>query len=136
MVHTREIMSKEHSDERDTIIFGEPQHWGTQQIRYYSQLSLNSLKALQDKSLLNLSERQNNSPTIEQFVKFMEKYPCVKAHGYVVTRFRADTGVTIEGLITPSESATRELKNAFKTFCKGADELSENYKGNLRSWWD
>lgn len=39
-------------------------------------------------------------------------------------------------MITPSESATRELKNAFKTFCKDADELSENHEGNLRSWWD
>ena len=136
MVHTREIMSKEQSDERDMIIFDETQSWDAQQIRYYNQLGLDSLRALQGKSLLNLSERQNNSPTIEQFVKFMEKYPCVKAHGYVVTRFRADTGVTIEGLVTPSGSATRELKNAFKTFCKGADELSENYKGNLRSWWD
>lgn len=110
---------------RENVYFG-----GT---RHFEGLTLVQLTELIELEFCDPTGRQNNSPTAEQFCKFMEKFPFLRAHGYVVHRSRDDYRMTIEGLHfdgTPS----REHTTAFRKFCKGADNLP--YCNGLYSWWD
>ncbi len=64
----------------------------------------------------------------------MEKYPVAKAHGYVVSPYRDDYRVTIEGLSVDRADVTPEVRNAFLDFSENADQLDTD--GDLNSWWD
>jgi len=44
-------------------------------------LSVGVLEILIAEGFIDLDENQNNSPTTEEFLEFMKKYPDVKAHG-------------------------------------------------------
>lgn len=66
--------------------------------RDFSEIPLNMLKQLTKRNYLKLKERQNESPTTEEFMSFMKKWPGVRAHGYAISRLRPDARVTIEGL--------------------------------------
>jgi hypothetical protein len=96
---------------------------------YVSIITLDELNVLNDLGLLDLEQSQNDSPTIGEFMEFMEAHDNVEAHGYVITN-REDARLSIEGLRLPDETDKQTIIE-FLLFCKNADELSEYY-----SWWD
>ena len=50
----------------------------------YSGIGVNEIIHLIDLGICNAEGRQNDSPSIQQFVKFMKKNPRFRVNGYVV----------------------------------------------------
>lgn len=121
---------------RDSIIgkdnFEVDGYWGG--IRHFKNLTLAQLTELIELEFCDPAHRQNDSPTIEQFCKFMERFPFLYAHGYAVHRDREDYRVAIEGLSFKGK-VSRGQVIAFRKFCKGADNLTAN-NNELHAWWD
>lgn len=101
---------------------------------HFEGVDVKALKTLMKKRLLEPENTQNDSPTNEQFIKFMEKHPEVTAHGYMVGSRRSDARISIEGLSYKGKVSDK-LALAFTKFCRQADEL-EVEKNYLYSWWD
>lgn len=102
-------------------------------------VDLNTVKLLIQSGFVELEEAQNDSPTTQQFLNFMEKYPDVKAHGYAVSHKRDDYRITLEGLMCElseiQPERREEIREAFRKFCRKADNLL--FLGvSLYSWWD
>lgn len=97
------IMSMEQANEREQMIFHENYdeqnyHGG---IRYFEKLDLATAASLLQKGYLSVDERQNNSPTVGEILEFCTTHELAKdwmLHGYAVSRNRADTRVSIEGI--------------------------------------
>jgi len=102
-------------------------------IASYSDLSLEGLKWLIENDFVDLEEQQNDSPSIAEFLSFMEEYPIFFAHGYVVDGSRPDYRVSIEGLSGHTNNMNEML--AFSKFNKKATEFDCDL-GYQRSWWD
>lgn len=98
-------------------------------IRLFSKLPYEVLSQLVQEGFADQKERQNDSPSISEFLEFMLTYPEYEAHGYAVDQSRLDYRITIEGLIAKEPNA--KAVKAFRKFCKNADELTDK-----RSWWD
>ncbi len=103
-------------------------------IRHFEGLTLAQLTELIELEFCNPTGRQNDSPTAEQFCKFMKKFPFLCAHGYTIHQFRDDYRMTIEGLHFKGK-VSREQIDAFKEFCTSADDCSTR-NDMLYSWWD
>jgi hypothetical protein len=103
-------------------------------IKSFGLIELDILEILFRERFIDPSDRQNESPTMQEFLGFMRKHPAAVAHGYAVSPNRDDYRVTIEGLRVPAKDVTWELEEAFAEFCGNADELVTN--GELYSWWD
>lgn len=101
----------------------------------FSGLTIETLEELIKNNFVNLDDKQNEAPTIQEFYEFMKKYPCVKAHGYAVDRGRSDYRVSIEGLDHAGNDISKELQLDFIKLCRKADELTCTEK-RLYSWWD
>lgn len=103
-------------------------------IKSFGYIEVDILEILFRERFINPSGRQNESPTMQEFLDFMRKHSAAVAHGYAVSPHRGDYRITIEGLRVPMNDATWELEQAFVEFCQSADELMTN--GELYSWWD
>lgn len=91
------------------------------------------LLQLKDNRFLALNEKQNEAPTIKEFLAFMRKHPGLyTAHGYAVRVSRMDYRVSIEGVQAVRELTKEELVD-FVDFARHADEF-EPRKGFC--WWD
>lgn len=120
---------------RDEYIFGDAdksKYLGG--VRHYENLDIGKLRWLKMNNFLHTQERQNEAPSIAEFMEFMEKYPQVKAHGYVVSIDRDDYRVSIEGLMM-NGIVRPELQKDFVKLCHGADEFRLE-DCHLFSWWD
>lgn len=115
----------------DNIVEGESWLGGC---RHFDELDLSQLKELVENQFIDLEDAQNCSPTVGDFLEFMEKYPKVLAHGYAVSYNRDDYRVSLEGLSYKGR-VTKELLKDFVYLCRHADEF--NIEDNtLYSWWD
>lgn len=113
-------------------------------LRYFKNLDLDTLKKLIDLNFIDLNGRQNLSPSVKQFLEFMEENPQTKAHGYSVSNKREDYRVTLEGVTIYKtsvkgedivENISEELMNEFDTRFENADTLIIS-KDLLYCWWD
>lgn len=125
-------MNKDHKT-RDTIIYGKP-ITTKYDIKNYKNLTLDQLRQLVALNFIELDECQNSSPSVSEFLEFIQKFPQVTAHGYVVSPERNDYRVSIEGLEYKGP-ITVQLAIDFTNLCREADEftLTEN---KLSSWYD
>jgi len=93
------------------------------------------IELLIKKGYLKKSETQNESPTSEQFLRFMKRWRQynILAHGYEVSKERDDCRITIEGLEFRHriDEDDEHFYDEWHNFNHGADELNANY-----SWWD
>lgn len=85
-------------------------------------VNVNTLKELVKKGYLDPEDKQNDAPTAGEFIKFMEKYPEFKAHGYIIDNEREDRRITIEGVSGYPQS--EEAKEAFEEMFLNADEFN------------
>ena len=99
-----------------------------------TNLRLDTLEALVKAGFLDPEDAQNASPTADEFMGFMEQYPAITAHGYVIGADREDARVTIEGIACDAEAVTADMRDAFIEFARSADEFQ--YKTDLYAWWD
>lgn len=106
-------------------------------IKSFEGLDVERLERLLAEGLATPDGKQNEAPTIAEFLEFMRSEPRTRAHGYVVSPRRADCRVSIEGLeikLKPGEEA-KDLRHRFVVFCRTADELCDT-GDKLYSWWD
>jgi hypothetical protein len=119
---------------RDIILGIENQKYLGGIARFIS-LTVEKLEELIKRNFLNLDDKQNEAPTIQEFYELMKKYPCVKAHGYAVDKERSDYRISIEGLHHVGNDISKELQLDFMKLCRKADDLTCTDK-KLYSWWD
>lgn len=107
---------------RDKMIFGEfnpnEYHGG---VRYFESLSLDTLKTLLEKNFIEPDESQNGSPTTEQILNFLERYPDYTAHGYTVNPERGDYRITLEGVFKGDGANSPQELQDFTQLFKNAD---------------
>lgn len=118
---------------RDTIIFGEyaPEKYGGG-IRYFDGMTITTLKELIDKGFCNPEEEQNCSPTVEQFIDFMEANDGYVVNGYVVSDNRPDYRVSVTAIEKQKPIETKEELETFVYFARYADDFDvAGY-----AWWD
>lgn len=93
----------------------------------YKFLSFEGVKKLVENKYLNLTERQNYSPMVKSWIKFIETNNLqdkVFFHGYIVENNRSDRRISIEGIQANANTkfSEDELKSIVD-FCYGADTL-------------
>lgn len=138
MSEVEEELSKDYK-KRDQIIFRREIAWGDSKETLggtlrFEELTLEQLEELRDKRFLELSDAQNESPTIDQFLIFMQEHPGVMAHGYAVSPTRSDYRVSIEGLVFEGECTTN-WQLAFLKLCRRADDITIT-SDRLYCWFD
>ena len=116
---------------RNQIIHGKPV---AKDAERFTGLSVEKLAQLVHESFIELDERQNESPTVQEFGRFMVQHPEFTCHGYTIVKERDDYRVSIEGLEYNGE-VTKEQLIAFTKFCKHADDFIVE-DDNLYAWWD
>ena len=133
-IKTLKTLTKDEINQRDMLIFGcnSPRYAGG--IARFENMSCEVLEKLLELEFADPKETQNNSPTIKQFLTFMQKYPKFKAIGYVVSPDRDDCRVTIEGL-KANENLTAEEIAAFAIKFHNADEFDVTLT-SARCWYD
>jgi hypothetical protein len=123
--------------ERDTIIFGSPKNWGDKHfsgIESFDGMNVETLKTLIEKGFVNPEECQNSSPSIRDFVEFMEKNPEFVVSGYVVSPNRNDYRTSVERIHFEGY-VSKQMIIDFIKFSNGADELDVE-ENHLSAWWD
>lgn len=85
-------------------------------------INVQTLKELVKKGYLDPEDKQNDAPTVGEFIKFMEKYPEFEAHGYIIDNKREDRRISIEGVSGCPQS--EEAKEAFEEMFLNADEFN------------
>lgn len=103
-------------------------------IEHFENVDADTLQKLVDKGYASTYDKQNNAPTLGEFLEFMKHYPEFKAHGYVVSNDRKDRRITVEGL--KGVATEKEAIWDFKDLCEDADEFECDENGNCFSWWD
>lgn len=124
--------------ERDTILFGsyEPIHY-CGGVRYFQNLTLETLNKLIKKDYIDLYECQNDSPTTEEFREYAQTNDNVVFGGYAVSPDREDYRITITTINQDLKDADEMLE--FVQNFRYADDFeveksSEGYSG--MAWWD
>ncbi|MCV3214498.1 hypothetical protein OGM63_13415 [Plectonema radiosum NIES-515] len=132
---------------RDEIVFGQRINWDEDfgGAERFQNLSLEQLEKLLEEGFANPQEKQNFSPTIEQFYEFGKN--CVaKGYnlvfiGYAISPDREDYRTSIEGIEVRVETELIEsridanLRDEFEKFAQSADETEINFSV-LYAWWD
>jgi hypothetical protein len=96
--------------------------------------TLDELTELDAIGALDLEERQNDSPSIGQFLEFFRAFEHngLSFIGYIIFPPRSDARISIEGFeCHPTDAQKQLLQNHFGR----ADEF-ECKKGYCRAWWD
>ena len=119
---------------RDTMIFGSfdrEKYMGG--VRKCNNLSCFTLEKLVAKDFADPKEAQNDSPTIQEFIKFMKTYKGYTAHGYVVIDTRDDYRVAVEGIDKGGDAESIEELKDFIKLCRWADSLDVD---TMYCWYD
>ena len=98
------------------------------------EITLEVLELLFQEKFINPQNRQNFSPSVQEFLTFMRKYPMVVAHGYATSPYCDYYRVALEGLMVEPEFVTAALRADFEQLCQNADVL--DLRSELYSWWD
>ena len=142
-MHVKQLYIKTYNNNmnyelRDSIIFSELVNWKKEcgGIKGFNDLSLEKIQKLIKAKMLNMRDRQNDSPTVMKLYKFIQKYPETTATGYVVCPDRSDTRVSFDGLMCedPVTLSNNQFKKDFNKF-KTADDFKLNNKIAL-CWYD
>ena len=118
---------------RDELIFGEfdrEKYMGG--LRNYRFMKVDLLKQLVEQGFADPETCQNDSPSIQEFIDFLEENEGYTVFGYVISDTRPDYRVSIEGLQKDEPTETKEEIKKFFEFANGASELDiDGY-----AWWD
>jgi len=100
----------------------------------FAEMDYDTLQWMVDNRFADPEERQNDSPSISEFLKFLKLLPNFRAIGYVVDKERSDYRLSVEG-ITGDNLAAIDIID-FVNFAREADEFEINLDGTCRAWWD
>ena len=79
-------------------VYGE-RKGGDYDVYRFDGVTAETLQKLVDLKFADPNEQQNEAPTIEQFLEFLNDNPDFTAHGYAVTIKRDDYRISIEGVV-------------------------------------
>jgi hypothetical protein len=91
----------------------------------------------------NLTQTQNDSPTVQKFLDLTDDYPNITYIGYIIKKPRDDFRVSIEGFVINDLTAPQALE-IFSKY-RNADECDywtnvntkdETRTYGIRAWWD
>jgi hypothetical protein len=105
----------------------------------FGMLAANRLKLLIDEQFINPSARHNDGPTAQEFLKFMERWPALRAGGYATHPERSDCRVSIDTLefdgfnFEVEDLAT--LRGEFLSFASKTKDVQSEFQ-YLRAFWD
>jgi len=102
-------------------------------VRHFVNLDANTLEKMIELGFADPGERQNESPTIGEFLAWLKENPSYKAHGYVVCVDRNDYRLSIEGV--DGHSKDLEEIQRFREMFQDADEF-DIYGDYQRAWYD
>lgn len=137
-------LTKEEADKRDQLIYGrilQPDEvfggLASFSIGLYAcgtPINVSIAEQLVENGWLDPEDRQNNSPSAGEFIKFCKQYPQVKLIGYTIVPERDDCRTSIEGLFCDHD-INQDLISAFSELYYDADEFEVNDE-TLYAWWD
>jgi len=123
---------------RDQMVLGKIIDWKKEKnggTEPFKDMSLELLNTLIEENFIDPKESQNYSPTTQEFLELMQKFPSLRAHGYVVSPERDDYRVAIEGV--DGENFSLDDMQVLLEALLHADSLDFSIKdGSIRSWWD
>lgn len=118
---------------RDEMIFGKydpDSYMGG--CRSFGNMSVDLLSKLVEMNFADPDDRQNDAPSIEEFIEFMNKWSGYVVHGYVISDKRSDYRVSVEAIEKIGEFKTKEEFEDFVSMFRYADEFDT--KGY--TWFD
>lgn len=118
---------------RDEIIFGEynPNTYSGG-VRYFYGMNLDTLNKLIELGFVDLDEAQNNSPTIDEFIEWMENHDGYIVNGYVVSDKREDYRLSIVSIKKTEKIEDKDELVEFIEAFRNADVFDiDGY-----AWWD
>lgn len=130
-------IDKSNISERDVMLEFYRTEKGFGGIYHFKGVPPKIIQHLADLRLLDLDDRQNDAPSIGEFVDFALSMPncSITFHGYAVSADREDCRVSIEGL--ELKDGGNHAMQDFILFNRHADEFEIDIRtGYARSWWD
>lgn len=131
--------------QRDSILFENSVVPYGNGIARFQSANLKKIEELISLDFLSPTERQNKSPTTQEFIKIAKeitkKYPKLAKqiyfHGYVLDKTREDYKTTLEGMGIErgAQDITPELKILLKTQFRDADAIQFD-NGEFFCWYD
>ena len=103
-------------------------------LRRFDNLSLEKLKKLVECKFIRLEECQNNSPSVREFIEFMEKYSGYTVMGYTISVKRTDYRVTLDGIEKREIVYSLDEVDEFESLFGDADDF-DSYNA-LYAWFD
>lgn len=99
-------------------------------------LTLSELVGYEDGMESWMEERQNYSPTIQEFLDLTDEFgkDCISYNGYVILPPRSDFRVSIEGFDGYNLSSEEAMELMYRY--GEADEKSYNQGYEVHFWWD
>ena len=118
-------------------------------IRSYNYLSPDLLEKLVEEGYADPEERQNDSPSIEEWLTFIEENPTlenkISFHGYVVHKDRGDRRISVEGIQASPQlegpisgmdlKLTEKEIETLEKFCHYADDVRIG-EDHIYVWYD
>lgn len=121
---------------REEIVFGREVDWEEVdgEIMRFEELSVEDAKTLVKEGYMDPDGTQNYSPPMKEIIAFMERYPEVTAHGYMIAPGRHDARVTLEG-VKYKGAVTEDMKDDFEETFRYADQKEVEWY-YLYCWYD
>lgn len=129
-------------EERDSILFGNyrPERYGPHgnYAPRFNGLSLDSVKRLVESGAMYPEMNQNGSPTIREFMEYLEQYPEARVSGFATYRPSDTVAVITTVTLRTGDSASIAT---FATKFHDADEFTiywdtANNLFDCYAWWD
>ena len=126
------------ADLRDQIVFGEiynhKKYGGG--LRRFEELTLKQIEELDDLGLIDMNDRQNDSPTAGEIIDFLKTRTTDGwyVHGYCISPDRSDFRISFEGIGKRSAPSKQDIID-FSMMFRWADEFDIDEEG-LRCWYD
>lgn len=111
-----------------------PPRYGLGGIAEFRDLKREQFEALLEENFLYPLDRQNEAPTAQEIYEFVEQYPEVTVHGYIIAPNRSDYRVTIEG-IEYHGNVSDKMRKDYTSMFRHADDFvcDSDY---LYCWFD
>lgn len=127
-------------DRREQIIFGNEKYDDEKYpggIRYFHDMSYDTLKKLVEENFVNVDDKQNDAPSIKELMEYAENHQHMTFNGYAVELARPDYRISIDA-ISQDFGKDKDVKTAMAEFSNhfsAADDFQIDNSAGY-AWWD